>query len=133
MNKRCTNSSCRRTFSTLDFKGKCPFCGKEYPQLRRMRKRVKPVPRLRLGTLVIDFSDAFIKLNPVENKVKAIKCVRDTLKQRGYYMPLKAAKLLVDYYIENNAFPVWKWAFDPHEPAGEGYRNGGLILMKYRF
>ena len=34
MNKRCTNSSCRRTFSTLHFNGQCPFCGKEYPQLR---------------------------------------------------------------------------------------------------
>ena len=39
MNKRCTNSSCRKTFSTLStlstlgFDGRCPFCGKAYPQL----------------------------------------------------------------------------------------------------
>ena len=34
MNKRCTNSSCRKTFSTLHSNGQCPFCGKKYPQLR---------------------------------------------------------------------------------------------------
>ena len=33
MNKRCTNPSCRRVFSTLYFTGCCPFCGKKYPQL----------------------------------------------------------------------------------------------------
>ena len=39
MNKRCTDSSCRRTFSTLDFDGRCPYCGKAYPQLVRQRKK----------------------------------------------------------------------------------------------
>ena len=33
MNKRCTNSSCRRTFSTLHLNGRYPYCGKMYPQL----------------------------------------------------------------------------------------------------
>ena len=27
MFKKCTNSACRRTFSTLRFAGACPFCG----------------------------------------------------------------------------------------------------------
>ena len=40
MNKRCTDSSCRRTFSTLDFDGRCPYCGKAYPQLGRARHRM---------------------------------------------------------------------------------------------
>ena len=39
MNKRCTNSSCRKTFSTLTYGGVCPFCGKVYPQLPG------PIPR----------------------------------------------------------------------------------------
>ena len=30
MNKRCTDSSCRRTFSTLNADGKCPHCGKVF-------------------------------------------------------------------------------------------------------
>lgn len=33
MNKKCTNSSCRKTFSTLYFRGVCPYCGKKYPQI----------------------------------------------------------------------------------------------------
>ena len=39
MNKRCTNSACRSTFSTLNFNGQCPFCGKAYPQLKSSRKQ----------------------------------------------------------------------------------------------
>ena len=42
MNKRCTDSSCRRTFSILDFDGKCPHCGKPYPQLGPARHRALP-------------------------------------------------------------------------------------------
>ncbi len=42
MNKRCTDPSCRRTFSTLNFDGKCPFCSKAYPQLRSGRKNELP-------------------------------------------------------------------------------------------
>jgi len=34
MNKKCTNSACRRTFSVgVQRGGKCPHCGKEYPRL----------------------------------------------------------------------------------------------------
>ena len=33
MRKRCTNSACRRSFSTLSFSGACPWCGKEYPRI----------------------------------------------------------------------------------------------------
>ena len=40
MNKRCTNSACRSTFSTLNFDGRCPFCGKAYPQLKSRRKQM---------------------------------------------------------------------------------------------
>ena len=44
MDKRCTNSSCRKTFSTLNYGGQCPFCGKIYPQLRSARKDGLPAP-----------------------------------------------------------------------------------------
>ena len=43
MNKRCTNSSCRKIFSTLNFYGKCPHCGKAYPQLKGTRKQALPI------------------------------------------------------------------------------------------
>ena len=42
MNKRCTNSSCRKTFSTLAYNGQCPYCGKKYPQLTTARKHGTP-------------------------------------------------------------------------------------------
>ena len=33
MRKQCTNSACRRSFSTVGHGGKCPWCGKEYPRI----------------------------------------------------------------------------------------------------
>ena len=123
MNKRCTNSSCRRTFSTLDFTGKCPFCGKVYPQLRRTRKGPLSKNFLVLAGMRINFTDAIIKFAPLdENKVKLIKHMREVLRGRGYRLGLKSAKLVADYYIEHNAFPRWKWSVIPVEE----YRNGEL-------
>lgn len=137
MNKRCTNSSCRRTFSTLDFAGKCPFCGKVYPQLRRTRKGNTSGNCLVLAGMRIDFTDAIIELPLDRYKVKFIKHMRDVLKERGYRLDLKSAKLTTDYYIKHNAFPVWKWSVIPVEElttvfcndlSVEDYWKGGLKL-----
>ena len=39
MNKKCTAPSCRKTFSILEFNGRCPHCGKAYPQFLSSRKQ----------------------------------------------------------------------------------------------
>ena len=33
MQKQCTNSACRRSFSVSSTHGVCPWCGKKYPRL----------------------------------------------------------------------------------------------------
>ena len=78
MNKKCTNPACRKTFSTLDFSGSCPHCGKEYPQLVSGRKRWKFH-----AVRILDYNGC---------KVKAIKAVRNTLQ-----IGLKEAKTAVDH------------------------------------
>lgn len=40
MKKRCTNSDCRRVFNSSF--GECPYCKKQYPQLKKMQKPVSP-------------------------------------------------------------------------------------------
>ena len=81
MNKRCTNPSCRKTFSTLYFSGSCPHCQKEYPQIaaspRFFRVRI-----LDLGL----------------RKVKVIKSIREI-----YKIGLREAKEVADQ-VPNTVF-----------------------------
>ena len=46
MQKQCTNSRCRRSFSTANFTGFCPWCGKWY-------KRIQPPVRSRYRYLEV--------------------------------------------------------------------------------
>ena len=62
MNKKCTAPSCRKTFSTLEFNGRCPHCGKAYPQLLSSRKQGR-------------FWSVRITERP-DRYVRFIKCVR---------------------------------------------------------
>lgn len=78
MNKKCTNPACRKVFSTLNFYGGCPHCGKEYPQLVSKRK----LGQFR-AVRILDFNGY---------KVKAVKAVRKVLKNS-----LKEAKAAVDH------------------------------------
>lgn len=48
MQKQCTNSACRRSFSTDGFTGSCPWCGRKYPRLSAVRS--KPVQKLLLNS-----------------------------------------------------------------------------------
>ena len=77
MNKKCTNSSCRKTFSTLYFAGNCPYCGKKYPQLVSQAK-----PGNLWAVRILDYNG---------QKVKAIKLVRQC-----YQIGLKEAKMVID-------------------------------------
>lgn len=82
MNKRCTNPSCRKNFSTLDFYGSCPYCGKEYPQLVPARKIPADLQAIR----IMDY--------PYSCKVQVIKAVRDSFRAE---LGLKEAKAAVDH------------------------------------
>lgn len=95
MNKRCTNSACRSTFSTLNFDGKCPFCGKAYLQIKCGRKqkttsRQKQKPN---GILIFRKNGYYrLKLDLGEVRrlimqdelIKSVRMLRDTLQKAGY-------------------------------------------------
>ncbi len=98
MNKRCTNSSCRRTFSTLNAGGICPHCGKCYPQLKTKRKHPLPVRiELRVKT---GKRDRYLYIQPDElfhhslngNKIKAVKAFRNQAAAQGYHIDIRSAK-----------------------------------------
>ena len=103
MFKKCTNSACRRTFSTLHFAGACPFCGKKYPQIEAEGKKTL------LGVRVqYDW----------ECKVRTIKIVR-----KYFLVGLREAKTAVD------ASPKTLFILSPGEAAlfeEELRRAGGI-------
>ena len=82
MNKRCTNSSCRRTFSTKAH-GACPYCGKEYRfgYMWRIEGRMRDVSALFASELqgkklmqikVLRSADRSIPLKTVIKAVEAM-------------------------------------------------------------
>ena len=133
MNKTCTNSSCRKTFSTLTYGGQCPFCGKLYPQLKSARKDDTPAPDVffqnpsvaaapvirfvinRHGKkLRVSLKDvlAFIKKGEF---IKAIKAFRAELNRLGYTTGLKEAKFFCDALRENRKpCTVWRTGIEWH-------------------
>ncbi len=117
MNKRCTNSACRKVFSTLNFEVKCPFCGKAYPQLASTRKAPLGYfcPKDRVLKQARDFMEAW-------EKVKAIKEIRNIFRSRGYVLGLKEAKSLADGY-KDGRFPRKKWKV-------EGVNEEGLKVLE---
>ena len=107
MNKRCTDSSCRRTFSTLDFDGRCPYCGKAYPQLNRQRKKDialafhacgDPVP----ASLPRGLYRVLVKPQRINEKIEAIKAIRHAVPG----LSLKGSKDLIDGVITGIPFTV---------------------------
>lgn len=97
MNKRCTNSSCRKTFSTLGFDGKCPHCGKRYPQLINTRKHgypsyryinicVKKKPQFRISL------DQVLALLAAGRKFDGIKRFREEVRMKNFNPDLRSSK-----------------------------------------
>ena len=98
MNKRCTNSSCRRTFSTLNADGKCPHCGKLYPQMNCGRRGMREV-RFTLreengkGRRYLNISlDGMLRLGRSGERVKMIRMFREQVNGKGYFVNLRAAR-----------------------------------------
>ena len=124
MNKHCTNPSCRKTFSTLNYGGQCPFCGKIYPDLESRRKNavaVKTVSvwdrmtlKIRMrksgyGITVHVRTDEVVKLLRMDEKIKAIKVFREEMKELGFIVGLKSAKEFVDSVITDRPIVSWHW------------------------
>ncbi len=114
MNKRCTESSCRKTFSTLDAGGRCPHCGKSYPQLYRSRKRGNPwnryPPRMKLSvsagkeTVCLNIRlDEMLRLGLDGKKLQMIKLFRTQVMARGYCPGLMASKEFCESLMNRKA------------------------------
>lgn len=134
MNKRCTNPSCRKTFSTLNYGGQCPFCGKRYPQLESARKDGLPAPIIhglgkpgkketgpfirimiqrkdacRAGKRSIDICLRDVLAFGVRGeKIKAIKALREEMSCKGYAIGLKDAKDFFEAIMSRRSCSRWQ-------------------------
>lgn len=118
MNKRCTNSSCRKTFSTLTYGGTCPFCGKEYPQLTRSERSGHKMI-IRIDGKRIKFMLSEIEWYRLKGqRVKGIKAVRREFKRHGYAVPLMAAKKFYESH-DGRQYRMSSWRVIPDPATGE--------------
>ena len=135
MNKRCTNSSCRKTFSTLNYGGQCPFCGKAYPQLESARKNGRDLfsqqPSLvrimicqkdesRKGrvSIVMRLKNVLFFCRKGE-KIRAIGALLDEGKSHGYLFSLKGARAFVEAILSNRQ-PCTLWRLKGEKRGWEG-------------
>ena len=135
MNKKCTNPSCRRTFSTLDFYGHCPYCDKVYPQLvpqrnevyrhfRYQRKVSVLSDRSSLKIMLIKIGFFNIGLDEVKKEiangmiVKAVKALRKEFERNGYSASLKGCVLFARA-LQKGCEPcvVWRATGELSEPG----------------
>ena len=149
MNKTCTNSSCRKTFSTLTYGGQCPFCGKLYPQLKSARKDHTPAPDVfsqnpsvaaapvirfvinRYGRKRSSLRVSLRDVQPFIKKgewIKAIKAFRAELNRLGYIAGLKEAKFFCDAFRESRK-PCIVWRLTGNER--DGFREIAPVCDKY--
>ena len=100
MNKRCTNSSCRKVFSTLTYGGQYPFCGKLYPQLEQV-----------VGSFVRVDGKVCFHTRDIETyilqrkKLNAIRQLREALRAKGFLVGLRDAKETVESFQATGWMP----------------------------
>lgn len=116
MKKKCTNSSCRRTFFYRAAWNRisCPYCGKEYPRLGSTSSRY----------LIFDRgSGKYTDLSAIETfrlegqKVKAVKYFRDMMPDCSLIEAVRMIRRIWDtgtYPLEyivnhNHEFKITKW------------------------
>ena len=141
MNKQCTNSSCRKTFSTLNFGGLCPFCGKIYPQLESARKNSLPVPNV-FGAKQNEKKGPFIRLTIRQGgrknrasrsldvylkdalaygrkgeKIKGIKDLREQAFGKGYSISLRDSKWFFEAVMDHRPCSLWQVTEEENKPA----------------
>ena len=123
MNKRCTNPSCRKTFSTLNFGGQCPFCGKTYQNLKSGRKNALPVladpgrDRMLLKIIPENPGRRISVLVQTENimnqmregkKIMAVKAFREEMVKHGFMLGLKESKDFVESAAARRPILFWR-------------------------
>lgn len=122
MNKRCTNSSCRKTFSTLEFSGECPYCGKVYPQLIATRKHGTPgrnYIRINIGK-DLQFRISLVQvlaLLAVGKKLDAIHNFIEEVRKNGYNPHVKDSKEFCEALMEGEK-PCTTWLLTPSKRDG---------------
>ena len=121
MNKKCTNPSCRKTFSTLVTNRVCPHCGKKYPQLSLNANQ-----KILKAFCIINCNGT--------NRVRLIKFLREF-----YNLSLKEAKYGVDhisntvYYVSEAEAELFKRSL---EKLGHAYETSTVLsahVKKYLF
>ncbi len=127
MNKQCTNSSCRKTFSTLTYGGTCPFCGKKYPQLRSEHSGHKMI--IRIGGRRIKFRLREIEWYRLQGqRVRGIKAARQEFKRHGYNMSLLDAKKFYESYNGGQyTMDIWRERSD--SATGDPIIEPGSVSM----
>lgn len=116
MKKKCTNSSCRRTFfyQTAWNRISCPYCGKEYPRLGNSSSRYLICDRR---------SGKFTDLSTIETfrqegqKMHAIKYFRNTMPDCSLKRSAEVIRKIwdtgiypIEYIVDqNHEFTITKW------------------------
>ena len=123
MNKRCTEPSCRKTFSTLNYGGQCPFCGKIYPDLESRRKNAAAAKTVSVwdrmafkirqgragrGSTVLVRTDEVVKLLRMDEKIRAIMVFKDEMRTLGFSPGLKAARIFVESVAAYRPIVTWR-------------------------
>ena len=127
MNKRCTNSSCRKNFSTLTYGCTCPFCGKIYPQL------IKPERSPHRVYMRIDGKWTVFKLDEIERfyqegrRLWGIKATKLEMERLGYFINVRHARALYESLF-NNSPCINRWRTIPDPETGRR-----IILPLSRF
>ncbi len=119
MNKRCTNPECRKVFSTLEYGGRCPHCGKVYPNLYSRKEKNRdilyPVPVKLPGGNTVRVPGLFVpRVEEIIGGERILVVIKKT--RRGeykgikYYTSLKEAK---DFCvaIRDGRQPCMNWAW----------------------
>lgn len=110
MNKRCSNPSCRKVFSTLYHGDTCPHCGKVYPCLRGYYS--KKAYYIELDGKRVDLDVQKVKeifeLVDAGRKLRAMKALWE-VRIGGRCLTLRVLKHTIDALCARKPVPVvWK-------------------------
>ncbi|MBQ4156630.1 MAG: hypothetical protein IJD86_00605 [Clostridia bacterium] len=105
MNKKCTNSPCRKTFSTLTNGGICPFCGKMYPQILTAKKDICMIAFVESKRICLLLTET-IKYSRIGEKIKAIKALLNAFSHWDFCLGLRDAKEYVEALMAGKKTPT---------------------------
>lgn len=91
MKKKCTNSKCRKSFTTTENSYICPHCGKVYPRLHVVNDMVEIPAKSGNNAKVVSCESGVFIMDYGMSKIKTIRAVVRWTKN-----DLRAAKALVE-------------------------------------